>query len=160
MSYRHPSGSASSLSSGEFTAPSLQPFFCAWDAERELTMMHGSEAAGEQEWVDEFLATVLLHLTKERMQTVAEEQCVDLTVTQSQTNGAAAGAQSASASAAAGSSSVCTAQSASSSGEKRVESVAYKTILTQIDAILRHRAKDQHFPVEISSVGTRRHAAQ
>ena len=152
MSYRHPSGLASSLSGCEFTAPSLQPFFCAWDADRELTMMHGSEAAGEQEWVEEFLATVLLQLTKERMQTVAEAQCVDLTDTQSQTNGAA-NAQSASAAAAAGSSSVCTAQSASSSGEKRVESVAYKTILTQIDAILRHRAKDQHFPVEISSVG-------
>lgn len=71
MAYRHPSGSASSIDSPEFTAPSLHPFYCPFSPDCE-----------DQEFVQSFLDDVLLKLTAERwdaVQTDGTEQPVDLT---------------------------------------------------------------------------------
>ena len=159
MSYRQPSGEASTLDSREFDAPSLLPFYCAWKAEREMEGLHmqatggaaggPAERVGEQQWCEEWLAQVLLRISKSKWEAPVEPPppCVDLTMDSSQQ-------LPASAASAAGPSSVCSVPAAASSLPREVP---YFPVLTQLDIILRHADVEQHFPVEISSATNSAH---
>lgn len=142
MAYRHPAGLPSTLTSGEFSAPSLRPFACAYRCDSDV------------EFVQEFLEEVLLRLMRERWEYTEDRHTVDLT-TNAQPTAEGQQAASAGAAAIAGASTIASPASASS-----VDAVAMRTgrlsienvIIVQLDAILRHPAEDKHFAVEIKSV--------
>lgn len=128
MSYQHPSGRPSSLTSPEFSAPSLAPFFCAYRGD-------SSEATPdvrlELTFAREFMETVLLRLNGEKWERVPAES-VDLTTDE-------------------GSSSQAVASAANQPQPAWLEKLTvYNLIIAQLDAIMRHPDKDKHFPVEIS----------
>jgi hypothetical protein len=146
MAYRHPSGEASDLSSGEFLAPSLAPPYCAWNAALELAG-EGDPSdppeKGEQLFVDEFVREVLLRLGQDE----PPEDVIDLATTQSQSQAASHARAASSAGAVAP-----RAAAAAAVPTPRPPRPPTESILVQMDAILRQRNMQQHYSVEIESV--------